>query len=97
MKLSDYLKIGEVCEVQGKTVKAGIYSNKNTEYLNYNGSVVKNVGIGSFVLIRKGFNNIIGKVEGEYIKENLNNEKIYSSMGNSIKRIIAISILGGIA
>ena len=95
MELSEYLKIGEVCEVQGKTVKAGVYSDKNTEYLNYNGSVIKNVGIGSFVLIRKGFNNIIGKVDGEYTKENANGEKTYSQMGNSIKRIISISILGG--
>ena len=95
MELSDYLKVGEVCEVQGKTVKAGVYSDKNTEYLNYNGSVIKNVGIGSFVLIRKGFNNIIGKVDGEYTKESIGGEKGYSQMGNSIKRIISISILGG--
>ena len=95
MELSDYLKIGEICEVQGKNVKAGVYSDKNTEYLNYNGSVIKNVGIGSFVLIRKGFNNIIGKVDGEYTKENPNGEKNYSQMGNNIKRIISISILGG--
>ena len=45
MELSEYLKIGEVCEVQGKTVKSGVYSDNNTEYLNYNGSVIKNVGI----------------------------------------------------
>ena len=96
MELSDYLKIGEVCEVQGKTVKAGIYSDKNTEYLNYNGSIIKNVGIGSFILIRKGFNNIIGKVDGEYIKENTNNSISYAHMGNSIKRIISISILGSL-
>ncbi len=95
MELSDYLKVGEVCEVQGKTVKAGVYSDKNTEYLNYNGSVIKNVGIGSFVLIRKGFNNIIGKVDGEYTKESISGDKNYSQMGNSIKRIISISILGG--
>jgi len=69
MELSDFLKIGEVNEVQGKTIKAGVYSDKNTEYLNYNGAILKNVGIGSFVLIRKGFNNIIGKVDGEFTKE----------------------------
>ncbi len=95
MELSEYLKVGEVCEVQGKTVKAGIYSEKNTEYLNYNGSVIKNVGIGSFVLIRKGFNNIIGKVEGEYTKENVGSDSTYAHMGNAIKRVISISILGG--
>lgn len=95
MELSDYLKIGEVCEVLGKNVKAGIYSDKNTEYLNYNGSVIKNVGIGSFILIRKGFNNIIGKVDGEYTRENTSIENNYYPKGNSIKRIISISILGG--
>ena len=94
MELSDYLKIGEVCEVQGKTVKAGVYSDKNTEYLNYNGSIIKNVGIGSFILIRKGFSNIIGKVDGEYIKESSAPTASYAHMGNSIKRIIGISILG---
>lgn len=41
MELSDYLKIGEVCEVQGRIVKAGIYSDKNTEHLNYNGAIIK--------------------------------------------------------
>lgn len=95
MELNDFLKIGEVSEVQGKTIKAGVYSDKNTEYLNYNGTILKNVGIGSFVLIRKGFNNIIGKVDGEYIKESASNEREYATMGNSINRIISISILGG--
>jgi len=95
MELSDFLKIGEVNEVQGKIVRAGIYSDKNTQYLNYNGSVLKNVGIDSFVLIRKGFNNIIGKVDGENIKEMDGNDE-YKNKGNTIKRIISISILGGL-
>lgn len=93
MELSDFLKIGEVCEVQGKSIRAGVYSDKNTEFLNHKGTVLKNVGIGSFVLIRKGFNNIIGKVEGEYTRDTVV-DKTYSQMGNSIKRIISISVLG---
>lgn len=95
MELSDYLKIGEVCEVQGKTIRAGVYSDKNTEYLNHKGTVLKNVGIGSFVLVRKGFNNIIGKVEGEYTRD-ISSDKTYAQMGNSIKRIISISVLGSL-
>ena len=95
MELSDYLKIGEVCEVQGKTIRAGVYSDKNTEYLNHKGTVLKNVGIGSFVLIRKGFNNIIGKVEGEYTRD-ISADKTYAQMGNSIKRIISVSVLGSL-
>lgn len=41
MELNDVLKIGEVCEVSGRMIKAGIYSEKNTEYLNYDGAVIK--------------------------------------------------------
>ncbi len=95
MELSDYLKIGEVCEVQGKTIRAGVYSDKNTEYLNHKGTVLKNVGIGSLVLVRKGFNNIIGKVEGEYTRD-VSADRTYAQMGNSIKRIISIGVLGSL-
>ena len=95
MELNDILKIGEVCEVSGRIIKAGIYTNINTEYLNYNGAVVKNVSIGSYVLIRKGFSNIIGKVEGEYMKQDFSDMPILSNKEN-INRIIGIGILGAL-
>ena len=38
MKLNDELRIGEVSEVSGKQIKAGIYYEKNTEFLNFNGA-----------------------------------------------------------
>lgn len=95
MQLNDILKIGEVCEVSGRIIKAGIYSNKNSEYLNFNGAVVKNVSIGSFVLIRKGFSNIIGKVEGEYMKEEFS-ENYQPDKKSAINRIIGIGVLGSI-
>lgn len=89
MELNDVLKIGEVCEVSGRMIKAGIYDDKNAEYLNYKGAVIKNVSIGSFILIRKGFANIVGKVEGEYMKES-------TGFPQDIKRIIGIGVLGTI-
>lgn len=95
MELNDILKIGEVCEVSGRFIKAGIYSNKNTEYLNYNGAVVKNVSIGSYVLIRKGFANIIGKVEGEYMKEDFS-VSIKQNKKVELNRVVGIGILGAI-
>ena len=66
MELNDILKIGEVCEVSGRMIKAGIYANKNTEYLNFNGAVVKNISIGSYVLIRKGFSNFLTIIPIQY-------------------------------
>ena len=95
MELNDILKIGEICEVSGRMVKAGVYAEKNTEYLNYNGAIVKNVSIGSYVLIRKGFSNIIGKVEGEYMKEEFSETpKVVNK--KSTNRIIGIGILGAL-
>ena len=95
MKLNDELRIGEVSEVSGKQIKAGIYYEKNTEFLNFNGDVIKNVSIGSFVIIRKSYTNIVGKVEGEFIKENSSND-VTDFKGRNINRVISISILGSI-
>lgn len=96
MELNDILKIGEICEVSGRMVKAGVYAEKNTEYLNYNGAVVKNISIGSYVLIRKGFSNIIGKVEGEYMKEEFSETPKVINKRSSISRIVGIGILGAL-
>lgn len=96
MELNDILKIGEICEVSGRMVKAGVYAEKNTEYLNYNGSIVKNVSIGSYVLIRKGFSNIIGKVEGEYMKEEFAETPKVVNKKFATKRIVGIGILGAV-
>lgn len=93
MKLNDELRIGEVSEVSGKQIKAGIYYEKNTEFLNFNGDVIKNVSIGSFVIIRKSYTNIVGKVEGEFIKENTI-DVTSNFKGKNINRVISISILG---
>lgn len=96
MQLDDLLKVGEVIEVKGQKVKAGIYNDKNSTYLNYNGDIIKNIGIGGYVAIRKGFLNIIGKVEGEYIKGQETEENDFEIKGHNINRVIEISILGSI-
>lgn len=96
MELNDILKVGEICEVSGRVVKAGVYSEKNTEYLNYNGTIVKNISIGSYVLIRKGFSNIIGRVEGEFMKEELSEPFKQLNKRNSVNRIVEIGILGAL-
>lgn len=97
MQLNDLLKVGEVIEVKGQKVKAGIYNDKNSTYLNFNGEVVKNISLGGYIAIRKGFLNIIGKVEGEYIKEIEGSNGDFGIKGNNISRILDISILGSIS
>ncbi|WP_394884788.1 ATP-binding protein [Clostridium butyricum] len=89
----DLLKVGEVIEVKGIKIRAKVYKEKNTPYLNYDGKIIKNIAVGRFVKIKNGFNDIVGKIEGEYVVEE-NNISGYKSSNALIHRIIEISIVG---
>ena len=87
-------RIGEVFSVDGRKIKIKVDKNKNTSYLFYQGKSIKNISVGSYVKIAKGYIKIIGKVEGEYIEEdkNINNE--YYTQTDKIKRYLIVSLLG---
>nr|WP_243176737.1 ATP-binding protein [Clostridium gasigenes] len=89
------MKIGEIIEVRGQKIRARVYTDKNTSNLNYNGLIIKNICVGGFVKVKKGFNDIIGKIEGEYIQEKKYNTK-YIENKEIIERIIEITIIGTI-
>jgi len=89
------LKIGSVSEVKGKNIIIKVDKNKNAPHLLYDGRVIKNVSVGSYVKIGKGFNEIIGKIEGEFISEDINLEtNNYSAHKNKIKRYLNVTLVG---
>ena len=97
--MNDFYKIGQVIEVRGQKLRIRVFENKNSNILIYQGHVIKNVSVGSFVKIPKGFSNIIGRIEGEYIQEakltGENNGKFrFSKESETIDRIIEVSIMG---
>lgn len=63
------LRVGEVCEVSGRSVTILVDKNKNLSDLFFQGKVLRNVSVGSFIEIKKGFMSLIGKVEAERIVE----------------------------
>ncbi|MBZ6397833.1 MULTISPECIES: ATP-binding protein [Pantoea] len=63
------LRVGEVCEVSGRAVTVLVDKNKNLSDLFYQGKVLRNVSVGSFIEIKKGFMSLIGKVEAERVIE----------------------------
>jgi DNA helicase HerA-like ATPase len=63
------LRIGEVQEVSGRTLSVLVDKNKNLSDLFYHGKVLKNVSVGSFIEVKKGFMSLIAKVETEKITE----------------------------
>ncbi len=90
------LKIGEVAGIEGRRVVVSVDKDKNSSDLLFNGEILKNVSVGSYVEIRKGFLSIIGKVEGEHLKEDsytVGVENEYRRIDKN-KRMLNLSLSG---
>ena len=91
------LRIGEVLGIEGRTILIAVDKNKNSSDLLFDGQVIKNISVGGYLEVRKGFLSIIGKVTGEKLstelfkKDNLNSD--YEIIDKN-KRILTISLIG---
>lgn len=87
-------RVGKVFSVDGRDIRIRIDKKKNLSHLFYCGSIIKNVSVGGYLKISKGFTSIIVKVDGEYIKEDKVIDNNYSSKDEIIERIIKVQLLG---
>lgn len=90
------LRIGEVCEVDGRKVFIQVDKNKNLSDIFFDGDILKNISVNSYIEIRKGFLSIIGKVDGEKIEEDFTPRRRSSNYDhtNKNKRILSVSLSG---
>ncbi len=91
--MNDILLIGEIVDVVGISSKVKVYKEKNTSRLLYNGNIIKNIAVGNYVKILKGYTEIIAVVEGEYMKEYKNIDS-YSKHSDTYSRVLDVKILG---
>ncbi len=88
-------RIGEVFSVEGQSIKIKVDKGKNTSSVLYKGDIIQNISVGGYVKIKKGFSEMIGKIEGELITEDKDFSKIkYRSNKEKINRILNVKILG---
>lgn len=88
-------KIGEVVSVDGRVVRIKVDKSKNTSHLLYKGELLKNISVGGYIKIIKGFTKIVGKVDGEFTSEDpMFAKKEYHSEKEKINRVLAVSLLG---
>lgn len=87
-------KIGSVFSVSGRSIKIKVNKNKNASHLIFNGDVLKNTSVNSYVKITKGFTKIIGKVDGEYIQTSKVFNKEYNKEEDFIERFLEVSLFG---
>lgn len=90
------LRIGIVTSVRGRNVEISIDKSKNTPHLLYNGDLIRNVSVGSYIKINKGFERIIGVIESEFITEDksVDLSKDYKQEKEKIKRILQVKLVG---
>lgn len=88
--------IGKVVSVEGRTIRVKVDKTKNTSHLIYKGDLLRNVSVGGYIKILKGFTTIIGKVEGEYVSEDkfYAKDKEYRSDRDIVDRVLIVSLLG---
>ena len=89
-------RIGTVYSVDGRVVKVFVDRDKNSSHLVYQGNLIKNVAVGSYVKILKGFESIIGKVESEYVECNKVYNEQYNSQEETINRFLIVKVIGHI-
>lgn len=74
------IRIGEVVAVHGVKITLRIDDDSSKEILFYNGERFKGVSIREYVLIQRGFRDLVCIVEGEHLDES----RIDSSNGKSV-------------
>jgi hypothetical protein len=87
-------RIGVVCSVDGREVKVRVDKDKNTSHILYKGTLIKNVSVGAYIKIVKGFTPIIGKVDAERIipKDVIQDE--YHSKEDEFERQLTVKLVG---
>lgn len=87
------LRIGEVTSVNGRRISITVDNDKNLSELFFDGDLLKNISVGSYIEIRKGFVSLIGKVEGEEAQFDSPKAETQIILPNS-KRVLSVILVG---
>lgn len=89
------LRVGEVSEVNGRKVFITVDKNKNLSDIFFEGDILKNISVNSYIEIRKGFLSIIGKVDGEKVElDTKNSSGSILEFTNKNSRVLSVSLSG---
>lgn len=86
--------IGSVFAVEGRRVKVRISKLKNGSHLLFRGQLLRNVSVGSFVKIAKGFNELVAVVDAERVDEDDTVSTHYRRSADNINRELQVSLVG---
>lgn len=87
-------RVGRVVSVEGRRVRVAVDKLKNSSHLLFQGGIVRNVAVGSYLKIVKGFAELIAKVDGEVISEDRAASTVYRRGVESMSRQLDVSLIG---
>lgn len=87
-------RVGRVVSVEGRRVRVVVDKLKNSSHLLFQGGIVRNVAVGSYLKIVKGFSELIAKVDGEVISEDRAASTVYRRGVEPMSRQLELSLIG---
>ena len=89
------LRIGTVTAVRGRNIEISVDSEMNETNLIYHGEVVNNVSISSFLIIPRGYRQLVVQIGEEELIEDRNwNKEKYQRETDRTKRYLKASLIG---
>lgn len=87
-------RVGRVISVDGRRIQIAVDKLKNGSHLLFRGGIVRNVSVGSYVKIVKGFSEMIAKVDGEVVREDRTKPSAYKRGTDPLARELEVSLVG---
>lgn len=87
-------RVGRVVSVEGRQVRVSVDKLKNGSHLLFQGGIVRNVAVGGYLKVVKGFSELIAKVDGEVIDEDRGASTVYRRGVDPMSRQLQISLIG---
>ena len=89
--------IGNVIEVNGTKVKILMNDKSGLEQIHYNGIYYAGISIGSYIGIIRGNNQIIGRIDREYLEDLYKDSTDHTFAKGRYQRIIEASLIGNLS
>lgn len=86
--------IGKVASVEGRRVRVNVNKLKNGSHLLYQGDILRNVSVGGYIKIAKGFIELVASVDGERVEEDKAASRTYRRGVDSVTRQLEVNLVG---
>jgi uncharacterized protein len=94
VELDTVFRVGRVVSIDGRQIRIAVDKLKNGSHLLFQGGIVRNIAVGNYIKIVKGFSELIAKVDGELVEEDRTASTVYRRGVDVLARQLQVSLIG---